>query len=80
MPRRKQPAFPDELLDQFLAGSDPRAALADGGLLDGLKKALAERVLNAELDRRISTAASRTAAPTAATATAPRRELWPKLD
>ncbi len=50
MPRRKQPAIPDELLDQFLAGSDPRAALADGGLLDGLKKALAERVLNAELD------------------------------
>ena len=42
MPRRKQPAIPDELLDQFLAGSDPRAALADGGLLDGLKKALAE--------------------------------------
>ena len=41
MPRRKQPAIPDELLDQFLAGSDPRAALADGGLLDGLKKALA---------------------------------------
>jgi hypothetical protein len=24
MPRRKQPAIPDELLDQFLAGSDPR--------------------------------------------------------
>ena len=53
MPRRKQPAFPDELLDQFLAGSDPRAALADGGLLDGLKKALAERVLNAELDHHL---------------------------
>ena len=53
MPRRKQPAIPDELLDQFLAGSDPRAALADGGLLDGLKKALAERVLNAELDHHL---------------------------
>jgi putative transposase len=53
MPRRKQPAFPDELLDQFLAGSDPRAALADGGLLDGLKKALAERVLNAEFDHHL---------------------------
>src|SRR5919202_834960 len=50
MPRRKQPAIPDELLDQLLNGSDPRAALADGGLLDGLKKALAERALNAEMD------------------------------
>ena len=40
MPRRKQPAIPDELLDQLLAGTDPRAALADGGLLGGLKKAL----------------------------------------
>ena len=49
MPRRKPPSIPDELLDQLLNGSDPRAALADGGLLDGLKKALAERVLNAEL-------------------------------
>jgi putative transposase len=50
MPRRKQPSIPDEVLDQLLNGSDPRAALADGGLLDGLKKALVERGLNAELD------------------------------
>src|SRR3982751_6834650 len=55
MPRRKQPAIPDELLDQLLGGSDPRAALAEGGLLDGLKKALAERVLNAELDHHLET-------------------------
>jgi putative transposase len=55
MPRRKQPAIPDELLDQLLAGSDPRAALAEGGLLDGLKRALAERVLNAELDHHLET-------------------------
>ncbi len=53
MPRRKAPAIPDEILDQLLAGGDPRAALADGGLLDGLKKALAERVLNAELDHHL---------------------------
>jgi putative transposase len=53
MPRRKQPSIPDELLDQLLAGSDPRAALADGGLLDGLKKALAERVLNADPARHL---------------------------
>jgi putative transposase len=53
MPRRKQPVIPDELLDQLLNGSDPRTALADGGLLDGLKKALAERALNAELDHHL---------------------------
>src|ERR687895_2738954 len=53
MPRRKQPAIPDELLDQLLGGTDPRTALADGGLLDGLKKALAERALNAELDHHL---------------------------
>src|ERR671938_936070 len=53
MPRRKQPQIPDELLDQLLNGSDPRAALAEGGLLDGLKKALAERALNAELDHHL---------------------------
>jgi len=53
MPRRKQPSIPDELLDQLLNGSDPRAALADGGLLDGLKKALAERALDAELDHHL---------------------------
>jgi putative transposase len=53
MPRRKQPAIPDELLDRLLNGSDPRAALAGGGLLDGLKKALAERVLDAELDHHL---------------------------
>src|ERR687886_475041 len=55
MPRRKRPAIPDDLLDQLLGGTAPRAALADGGLLDGLKKALAERVLNAELDHHLET-------------------------
>jgi putative transposase len=45
MPRRNQLAIPDELSDRFLAGSDPRAGLADGGLLDGLKKVLTEPAL-----------------------------------
>jgi putative transposase len=52
---RKEPSIPDELLDQLLGGSVPRAAQAEGGLLDGLKKALAERVLNAELDHHLET-------------------------
>jgi len=58
MPRRKQPTVPDEQLDQLLGGSDPRAALAEGGLLDdlkNLKKALAEQVLNAEMDHHLAT-------------------------
>jgi hypothetical protein len=41
MPRRKEPHIPDAVLDQLLAGADPRTALEPNGLLDNLKKALA---------------------------------------
>src|SRR4051794_41664915 len=54
MPRRKEPMIPDALLEQLLAGADPKAALDPGGLLDGLKKALAERALNAEMDHHLA--------------------------
>jgi putative transposase len=37
-------------LDELLAGRDPQAVFSKDGLFDELKKALAERVLNAELD------------------------------
>lgn len=37
-------------LDELLAGRDPAAVFAKDGLFDELKKALAERVLKAELD------------------------------
>ena len=50
MARRKAPYIPDQLLDPLLAGADPRTAFDPNDLLDGLKKALAERVLNAEMD------------------------------
>src|SRR4051812_25100316 len=50
MARRKAPHIADELLDQLLSGTDAAAALQQGGLLDELKKALAERALNAEMD------------------------------
>jgi putative transposase len=50
MSRRKEPAIPNDLLDQLLAGADAGTALAQGGLLDALKKALTERALNAEMD------------------------------
>lgn len=42
--------FPPELLDQLLAGRDPKSALDSSGLMGELKKALAERMLNAEMD------------------------------
>lgn len=53
MSRRKEPVIPADLLDQLLAGSDAAAALDQGGLLDTLKKALAERALNAEMDHHL---------------------------
>src|ERR1044071_822257 len=54
MPRRKEPRIPDAVLDQLLAGADPRTALEPNGLLDDLKKALAERVLNPEMDHHLA--------------------------
>ena len=54
MARRKQPTISDALLDQLLAGTDPGSAFEPNGLLDGLKKALAERALNAEMDSHLA--------------------------
>jgi putative transposase len=54
MARRKEPTIPDAILDQFLAGSDAKAAFDGNGLIDQLKKALAERALNAEMDHHLS--------------------------
>jgi putative transposase len=54
MPRREEPKIPDALLDQLLAGADPKTAFDPNGLLDGLKKALAERALNAEMDHHLT--------------------------
>ena len=57
MARRKQPVIPDALLDQLLAGTDAKTAFDKDGLLDELKKALAERALNAEMDHHLETGA-----------------------
>src|SRR3954464_1910774 len=54
MARRKAPRIPDALLDQLLAGADPKTAFDADGLLDDLKKALAERALNAEMDHHLA--------------------------
>jgi|tagenome__1003787_1003787.scaffolds.fasta_scaffold20669943_1 putative transposase len=53
MPRRKEPRIPDALLDQLLGGADAKTAFDPSGLLDELKKALAERALNAEIDHHL---------------------------
>src|ERR671912_1943902 len=53
MARRKAPVIPDELLDRLLAGRDPQAALGKDGLVDELKRALAERALNADMDHHL---------------------------
>ncbi len=49
-PPRKEPSIPNALLDGLLAGVDPAATLKSGEIFNALKKALAERVLNAEMD------------------------------
>ena len=43
-------AIKKDTLDDLLAGRDPKAVFSKDGLFDELKKALAERGLNAELD------------------------------
>ena len=53
MARRKEPRIPDAILDQLLGGADPKTAFNPNSLLDDLKKALAERVLNAEMDHHL---------------------------
>src|SRR4051794_27201186 len=53
MPRRKEPKIPDAVLDQLLAGADSKTAFDPNGLLDDLKKALADRALNAEMDHHL---------------------------
>ena len=51
MARRKPPVIPDTLLDQLLAGADPKSAFDPNGLLDSLKKALAGRCAPAATSR-----------------------------
>jgi putative transposase len=53
MARRKEPRIPDAVLDELLAGADPKTVFDPNGLLDTLKKALAERAVNAEMDHHL---------------------------
>jgi hypothetical protein len=53
--------FKKELLDELLAGHDAKTVFEDDGLLDKLKKALAERILTAELDHHLGQEAEQSA-------------------
>lgn len=46
-------AIDNELLDQLLAGRNPHELFSKDGLLEELKKALSERILNTELDEHL---------------------------
>src|ERR1700758_1065016 len=51
-------AIKKDTLDQLLEGRDPQAVFSKDGLFDELKKALPERVLNAELDNHLDSEAA----------------------
>ena len=50
MAKKKSSTINPEMLDELLAGEDPATVLRSDGLLGELKKALAERMLNTEMD------------------------------
>ena len=50
MAANREEGIADEVLDQLLEGRDPATVFESGGLVDELKKRLAERMLNAEMD------------------------------
>jgi putative transposase len=48
----------NEIVDELLKGADPKTVFTSEGLLDEIKKALAERMLNAELDEHLQNEAA----------------------
>jgi putative transposase len=68
----KEQRIGDEVVDELLRGRDPATVFESGGLVDELKKRLAERMLNAEMDH-IWAALRRRKPATIATAMARRR-------
>ena len=53
MATNRESRITDEVVDQLLAGRDPASVFESGGLVDELKKRLAERILNGELDHHL---------------------------
>jgi putative transposase len=71
MAANKEGGIADEMLDQLLEGRDPATVFTTGGLVDELKKRLAERMLNGEMEHHLSRRRSKKPAITA-TVMAPR--------
>ena len=46
-------AIKNELVDELLKDADPKKVFSSEGLLAEIKKALAERMLNAEMDQHL---------------------------
>lgn len=61
MATNKDEGIADEVVDRLLAGRDPASVFESGGLIDELKKRLAERMLNAEMDHHLGGAAEEAA-------------------
>ena len=61
MVKKKTPALSAQILDELLEGQDPATVLRSDGLLGELKKALAERMLDAEMDVHLDSEAEQAA-------------------
>ena len=61
MVKKKTPGLSAQILDELLEGQDPATVLRSDGLLGELKKALAERMLGAEMDVHLADEAERAA-------------------
>jgi putative transposase len=53
MAANRENGISDEVVDQLLVGRDPATVFESGGLVDELKKRLAERMLNGEMDHHL---------------------------
>src|SRR5437588_3952268 len=53
MAANKERGISNEMLDELLVGRDPATVFESGGLIDELKKRLAERMLNGEMDHHL---------------------------
>ena len=72
MAANRESRITDEVVDQLLVGRDPATVFESGGLVDELKKRLAERMLNGEMDHHLGAEAEEEAGITAmATAARP---------
>ena len=59
MTKSRKPRISEELLDALLGGQDPREAFREGDLFVDLRKAVAERALNAEMEAHLAEEAAR---------------------